>query len=234
MSVWFVTPAWRRFPLSAVCFEQRRQVIAELAKHGIEAHCVVVADDRNLALAAAAGFETVRRDNRWLGRKFNDGIEYAGRNGAEWIVPIGSDSWIDPAYFLPLPSASETRTSGAYCAVTRSRLGVLDVGGNGAGPYMFHRSLLEPSGFRPAEDRRRRGIDGSTIRGILDRGLDPHWTDYRVHPLQYIGFRGFPLLNSYERLMKRWGTVEHADPWEQLARHYPAELVTAARAALGG
>ena len=101
MSVWFVTPAWRRFALSAVCFEQRRRVIDELAAHGIEAHCVVVADDRNLALAREAGFETVKRDNRWLGSRFNDGIEYAGLHGAEWIVPIGSDSWIDPAYFLP-------------------------------------------------------------------------------------------------------------------------------------
>ena len=54
MSVWFVTPAWRRYELSAVCFDQRAAVIKTLAAAGIEAHCVVIADDGNLALGTEA------------------------------------------------------------------------------------------------------------------------------------------------------------------------------------
>ena len=105
MSMWFVTPAWQRYELTAVCLRQRQWVIEQLADHGIEARCVVVADDENLDIARALGFDVVeQRNDRGLGRKFNDGYEHAARAGATWIVPIGSDSWIDPRYFLPAPA----------------------------------------------------------------------------------------------------------------------------------
>lgn len=228
MSVWFVTPAFQRVELTAICLEQRRRVIESLAGAGVEAHQVVVADDENLDVARELGFATVERDNEWLGRKFNDGIEYAGKHGAEWIVPIGSDSWIDPAYFLPLPSSRETRTSAMYCAVEAERLAELRVGRNGAGPYMFHRSLLVHSRFRPADDFVHRNIDRSTIAGI---GRPIRWASRDLHPFQYIGFRGQPLLTTYERLISKWGVREH-EPWDILARHYDADLVDRARAAL--
>jgi hypothetical protein len=125
--IYFVTPAWQRYELSEVCFEQRKRVIDRLNGYGIEAHCVVVADDANIDIALSAGFEIVEQDNEWLGRRFNDGIEYAARQGAEWIVPIGSDSWIDLAYFLPLPDTKWTRTSKMYAAVTSGRIGYLNV-----------------------------------------------------------------------------------------------------------
>lgn len=228
MSLWFVTPAWQRYELSGICFEQRARVIDTLAAEDIEAHCIVVADDENLDLARAVGFDTVERDNEWLGRKFNDGIEYAGFHGATWIVPIGSDSWIDPAYFLPMPERG-TRTSHLYCAVTDERLGELRVTSpSGVGPYMLHRSQLLRSGFRPARDDIGRYIDSSTIKGL---DAPPDWRFRDVHPYQYVGFRGEPHLTSYERLMARWGVAEH-DPWPILARYYPVDLVQRARAAL--
>jgi len=213
-SVWFVTPAWQRFELTAVCLDQRLAVIA---------------DDANLDLARERGFDTVERDNEWLGRRFNDGMEYAGRNGADWIVPIGSDSWIDPAYFVPLLAPGYIRTSGLYCAVTAERMAELKVrSGRGAGPYVFNRDHLAPSGFRPAQDDLRKGIDGSTIRGVGQA----NWRWRNLHPFQYIGFRGNPHITSYGKLHKRWGVREHDDPWAILAKHYPAELVERARMAL--
>lgn len=226
MSVWFVTPAFHRYDLTAVCLEQRRRVIDELEKQGIEAHCVVVANDANLDTAKALGFQTVEQNNDWLGRRFNDGMEYAGKAGAEWIVPIGSDSWIDPAYFLPLPQGV-TRTSARYAAVTASRMAVLNVGRYGAGPYMFHRSSFG-RGFRPAADELHRYIDSSTIAGLTR----VKWERYDVHALQYIGFRGKPHLTPYDRLWKAWGERESTDPWTELATCYPADLVSAARACL--
>lgn len=232
MSIWFVTPAWRRYALSAVCFEQRRMVVRALAAEGVEAHCVVVADDDNLVLARRYGFATVKRDNTWLGRKFNDGIEYAGLHGAEWVVPIGSDSWVDPAYFLPLPE-SGTRTSIAYCVVEPTRMAVLEVrDAKGAGPYMFHRDQLEPSGFRPAKDELPRHVDQSTVRGIARSFAPVDWQPRTVHPYQYIGFRGKPYLSSYGFLRGHWGVAEHKDPWKVLARHYSPALVAKARIAL--
>ena len=152
--LYFVTPAWRRFALSAVCFDQRLGVMDELAAMGIEAHCVVVADDENLELARARGFDTVERDNDWLARRFNDGIEYAGSHGADWIVPVGSDSWVQADYFAPLPEEGEVRTSTYLCTVTADRLAHLEIKPNhGGGPYIVPRSMLEPSRFRPAKPK---------------------------------------------------------------------------------
>lgn len=227
--LFFVTPAWQRYELSAVCFEQRRRVIEALELEGIEAHCVVIADDENLDLARAAGFATVERHNNGLGRKFNDGMEYAGRNGADWIVPIGSDSWIDPRYFQAL-AAGHTRTSRLYAVVDGNRLAEVRVGTrSGAGPYVFHRDLLAPARFRPADDTLMRHVDSSTVAGI---GRPIPWERREIHGLQYVGFRGTPHITSYARLWERWGVVERDDAWAALAQHYPADLVERARAVL--
>ena len=224
--IFFVTPAYQRFELTALCLDQRADVIRTLARHGVQARCVVIADDDNLDLARARGFDIVERDNEWLGRKFNDGIQYAAKHGADWIVPIGSDSWIDPAYFLPLPTGRETRTSPAYCAVTGTSLAELSVGGHGAGPYMFPRRLLARSRFRPAKDEIIRHVDSSTIRGI---GQPIRWKPRTLHPFQYIGFRGTPTITSYKSLVNAWGVAEHPDPWSILGEHYPPDLVERAR-----
>ncbi len=228
--LWFVTPAYQRYELSAICFEQRARVIETLADAGIEAHCVVVADDENLALARGLGFDTFTQDNEWLGRKFNDGIEYAAQHGASRIVPIGSDSWIDPAYFLPLVPESNTLTSPLYCVVTADRLAEISVDdAKGAGPYVFNRHALRSARFRPAKDEISHGVDGSTVRGIR---YQIRWKQRNLHPFQYVGFRGQPHITSYESLMATWGVREHTNPWAILAQHYPSDLVERARAVM--
>lgn len=229
----FVTPAWQRYEMTALCLDQRNRAIAELAKHGIDAYQVVIADDENLDIARAAGAAIVERDNEMVGRKFNDGMEFAGRQGTEWIVPIGSDSWIDPRFFLPLTDPGRTLTSTAYCAVQATRLAELRVSPRNpahmAGPYVFHRSALAPAGFRPsAEDSVM--VDTSTVSGIEQAsGRVIRWKPRTVHPFQYIGFRVEPMMTSYHSLRRRWLVAEHHDPWAVLARYYPFDLVTRAR-----
>jgi hypothetical protein len=230
MTLYFVTPAYGRLELSEVCFDQRVNVIETLAEYGIEAKCVVIADDGNLDLARDRGFDVVVQNNRWLGRKFNDGIEYAFCHGASRVIPIGSDSWIDPAYFLPLPPRNITRTASSYCVVTADRLGTLQVTDtNGVGPYILDRQLLRSVRYRPAKDQISHGVDGSTIRGIRHKIC---WKRYDLHPFQYVGFRGTPSLNTYSGLMAAWGVAEHTDPWMVLRAHYPADLVARAQAVM--
>jgi hypothetical protein len=230
MTLWFVTPAFRRYELSAVCFDQRVRVIETLAQHGIAARCVVVAEDENLDLARERGFDVVERDNEWLGRRFNDGIEYAGRHGASRIIPIGSDSWIDPAYFLPLPTRQFTMTASSYAVVAVDRMGELQVDDTkGVGPYVFPRHVFRRSAFRPAKDEITHGVDASTVKGI---GIRLRWQRHDVHPLQYVGFRGVPFISSYDGLLAKWGVREHFDPWAKLAEHYPLDLVERARTVL--
>jgi len=234
--LWFVTPAWQRYEMTAICLEQRNRVIAELAGQGIDAHQVVIADDENLDIARSLGCATVERDNEMVGRKFNDGMEYAGRNGADWIVPIGSDSWIDPAFFLPIPSIDVTRTSTLYAAVQLRRIAQLVVSPKNpdhmAGPYVFHRSLLEPAGFRPsAEDSVM--VDTSTVSGIVRAtGRGVPWKTHDVHPFQYVGFRVEPMMTSYHSLRRRWMVRERPEPWALLRSYYPADLVERARLAM--
>ena len=229
--LYFVTPAWGRYEIVAICLEQRQRVITELESQGIEAKCVVIADDDNLDIARSLGFETVERDNKMVGRKFNDGMEFAGKNGAEWIVPIGSDSWIDPRYFLNPTRTVLTRTSEAYCSVTKDVLAELWVSpqrlAHSAGPYVFHRSLLEKSGFRPSEENSVM-VDTSTISGIENSGGRIRWRPFTIHPFQYVGFRVAPMMTTHYSLVRRWGRAQH-DPWEILGRHYPADLVQRAK-----
>lgn len=231
-SLWFITPAWKRFELTAVCLEQRRRVIDQLAAQGIEGRCVVVADDDNLDTARGLGFDVLERDNEWLGRRINDGYQYAAEQGATWLIFIGSDSWIDPAYLAPLPEARSgaVRSSPAYCAVEPDRLALLRVAHptNPAGPHIFHRDLLARTSYRPVPDEIGRHIDSKT-----NRSLAPfEWSFRDVHPLQYIGFREPPMITRYDDLWRRWGIVEYADPWSMLAEHYDADLVDRARAVM--
>jgi hypothetical protein len=228
MSVWFVTPAHQRLALSAVCFEQRRRVIEVLAIHGVDARCVVIANDENLALAEEAGFDVVRRDNRWLGMKFNDGIEHALDRGAEWIVPIGSDDWVDPEYFLPLPVKS-ARTAHYYAPVESDRL--LQVRTSaviGSGPRVLPRSAFMSS--RPCEEKIRRGVDRSLVQALGDIS----WEYRDLHPLQYVGFRGDRHITLYSKILAERGGEESLEPWKLLATAYPQDLVEEARIAMAG
>lgn len=222
MTVWFVTPAWQRYEVSKLCFEQRRWLMDRLAANGIDSQCVVVADDDNLRLARRFGFQTLERDNRWLGKRFNDGIAYAYQQGAEWIVPIGSDSWIAPAYLDPLPDPALTRTATYYALATGNRLAELRVPGDGVGPYMIHRDRL-PSNGRPSNDDLATGVDNSTIAGLKD----VRWEIRDLDPLQYVALRpsGVPQLHSYQSLYRRFGVRYHLGGPALLSRLFPSDLV---------
>ncbi len=57
-------------------------------------------------------------------------------------MPIGSDSFLDPAYLFPLPDGV-MRTSTLYAVAEPGRLGRLKVkNASGVGPYMIPRSGL--------------------------------------------------------------------------------------------
>lgn len=91
MNLWFITPVYRRFELTAICLEQRARALRAL---DIEAHCVVIGDDENLAVAEGLGLDTVVHQNRFLGQKFNAGYKHALERGATHCMAIGSDSWL--------------------------------------------------------------------------------------------------------------------------------------------
>lgn len=230
-SLWLVTPALQRYALAEVCFDQWKQVSAALARRGIDLCVVVVADDENLDIARAAGFDTLEQNNDRLGRRFNDGIEYACRHGADWVAPIGSDTWIAPDYFDPLPEPHESRRTRLATVVRYDRLAELFVTNIGVGPFLYHRTQLAPTGFRPAEDALQKGIDTSTMLGVAEHH-DLVWDERNVSPYYHIGFRGKPHMTRYSALWRAYGQRELFNPWEVLAEHFPVDLVRRAQDAL--
>ena len=76
-SLWFVMPAHGRLELARICLRQLRRTIDSLDDNGIRASAVVVACDENLDTARELGFGWVERDNQFVSRRFNDGVQFA-------------------------------------------------------------------------------------------------------------------------------------------------------------
>lgn len=249
MRLCLVSPAWRRYDVTRLALAQRAHLVGVLAERGVEAVVLVVADDGNLSIAREFGFETLERPNGQLGRKFNDGMEYACRElGADIVTVVGSDDWVHPDLFdrLPCerPNDPEPGDDGVVVwkrtpeAVTGRELALVDlIGGclrrcstgdrQGVIPWVFPRAALAPSGFRPVRDDLNIGLDGSMVAGL---GVQPTWVFHDPHDLCRVDFKSDVNLNSYARISGAIGYgEEETDPWGLLAERYPAELVDQAR-----
>lgn len=233
-SVWLITPAYRRYDLSEVCFAQHAWVAKQLAPKGVRVTSCVIADDHNLELAKAHGFATVRRRNDFLGARFNDGMQFAAAEKADFVVPLGSDSWIHPSFFEVLPDpAGSTLVTGRYYALVDeageklARLSIKVAGG--VGPNVIPARMLEQVGWRPYGNELQRGCDHSLLTSLQSA----HRVSYawrNLARLQYVGWRTQGMqLNSYVRLVSRYGDGEELDPWKELPLVFPGELVDAAR-----
>jgi hypothetical protein len=212
-----------------------------------------VADDENLDIAREFGFETVETPNDHLGRKFNDGLEYAGSRGADFLVLIGSDDWMHIDLFnrMPLadaeplwptddepavvwsPGESEALTGREIALVDMSR-GVLrrcrSRGRSGVIPWVFPREVLETCGFRPLPDSQAKGIDGALLTGLHKK---PRWVFTDPHDLCRVDFKSDVNLNSYDLISRAIGYGDEELAWPLLAERYPADIVEMARAASG-
>lgn len=251
MRLCLVTPAWRRFDVTRLAFAQRAHLRGVLAGRSLEVSVLVVADDGNLDLAAEFGFDALERSNDELGRKWNDGIEYALRVlDADYVAVVGSDDWVHPDVFdlLPAevalpPALTDERPFVTWAenvpeAVAGREIALVDlIGGRmrrcrGTGPFgvipwVFPRAALDPSGGRPVRDGLQRGLDGSLATGL---GVQPEWVFHDPHDLCRVDFKSDVNLNGYHAITGAIGYgPEEADPWALLAVRYPADLVDRAR-----
>jgi hypothetical protein len=233
--------------------EQRRRMVDELAGHGIEAQVVVVGDDENLKTAREFGFHVLERPNV-LGAKVNDGIEYACREGADFVSYIGSDDWALASWYLTMPPVNRVKTSKwvAFVAPGGNRLIVREVPGSvGNAPWIMPRGLLANAGFRPVLDRKMSGIDGSLRDGLVAANPDPSMSRSgsataaerrrlaRVNvgfrflhepgdELRFVDFKGSKeQITAYSLSLTRarWIAHDAPDPWPVLATRYPLDLV---------
>lgn len=204
---------------------------------------MVIADRANLnALRPERlGFGTVERDNAFLSRRFNDGIQLAtdgryNRRPADFVVPCGSDDWVDWRLFVDLPPANTVVGFQAMCFVredgrelSTSRVEYL----GGCGIRIYPRAVMAALRFRPADEDRERGCDTS----ILTNLRRAHGDALRVRhatsaPVQIVDWKSAGAnLNGYDRV-GQWRQAV-ADPWEELAGTYPAEALAEMRSHYG-
>lgn len=247
-SLWFVQPVHGRTGLARLCMEQRRRMVDELAGYGIEAHVVIIGDDANLDSARELGFHVLERPNE-LGRKVNDGFEYACREGgADFVTYIGSDDWCLASWFATLPPTDRIKTSKwvAFVDPAGTALTVREVAGSvGNAPWILPRELLARVGFRPAKDHRMSGIDGTIRQRVCARPVgsfrsarerreadrarfDVRFLHEQGDELRMVDFKGSrEQITSYALAVgrNRWIAYEERPPWPALATRYPADLV---------
>lgn len=241
--LWFVVPVHGRIALAQICLRQLRRTCDALTAEGIDASAVVIADHSNLGqLGDTFGFATVVRDNRFLSRKFNDGIQLAldprfNPDPADYIVPCGSDDWVDHRLFLDLPDErtvvgfqrmSFVREDGQEISTT-----ILDYRG-GSGIRIYPRQLLEPAevGYRPADEDRARACDTSILTNLSRYHGDHLHVDHRhLHDRQIVDWKTTGTqLNPYEAVVRARRSSVHLDPFVELAGVYPDESLEEMRA----
>jgi hypothetical protein len=232
-SLWLIIPAHGRYDVSRVAFPQLAWALDALhERHGIAGHAVVVAADGNLDLAAEHGFTALRAANSPLGKKWNDGYEYACRNGADYVAPCGTDDWIDPDYLAQLPEANQIRASRESAVVNEdgTRLATIRIGYDGGdGIRIIPAGLLKACGYRPADDRKERAIDTSVWMTL--KRTEQFSFVYSSDPLNIVEFKSPAVqLNSYGALVRGFPHAEQPDPWGVLRGRFPGVFVDAAEA----
>jgi len=242
-SLWFVVPAHGRVELARICLRQLRRTCDSLSENGVEATAVVIAEDENLDTAREFGFGTVERTNYSLGRKFNDGIQLAcdpeiNPRPADYVVPCGSDDWVDWRLFLDLPvdamrgfkRMSFVREDGRELTTSNVKYE------GGCGIRIYPRSLVELLDYRPADEDFVRGCDTSILlslkhahsaryakilRGPVELAVEHADSD----PLQIVDWKSpGQQLNDYAEVA-RWRSKVGGDPFEMLADVFPAEAL---------
>ena len=240
-SLWFVVPAHGRAKLAQICLRQLRRTCDLLIANGIDATAVVIADDANLDTARDLGFETVSQGNRFVSRKFNDGIQAAldPRHNpwpADYVVPCGSDDWIDHRLLLDLPERNEILCFQHISFVREDGREMTSKFLNyrgGCGIRVYPREIMERLGYRPADEDRERGCDTSILGNIVtdhEAASEPRRQIRIVHadsdPRQIVDWKSpGSQLNRYADLLRHKTTGVPVDPFLALADVFPAEAL---------
>lgn len=232
-SLAFVMPVYGRLPLARICMRQLRRTCDQLTENGVHASAVVVGDDDNLAAASSLGFATVRRDNRFLSRKFNDGIQAAldpqwNPHPADYVVPIGSDDWVDWQLFTDLPRPGHMHGFQRLSFVREDGLeiteSVVDYTG-GCGIRIYPRQLMAKVGYRPADEDRTRACDTSILvnlrRAVPGLRIFHADSDHR----QIVDWKSpAEQINGYAQVIQ-YARSKSTDPFDVLADVFPAEAL---------
>lgn len=219
-SVLLVTPAYRRYDLTALMLEQRRATFAEARKLGVECECVVIADDANLDIARGLGFATVEAPNV-LGRKYNDGHEYAVREGFDFSFHVNSDQVFDPRLLGLLADAPRRRLLATHWMTAVSRSGRRAITyQNPVWAMRIYPVEALRNAPRPCAEDIGRMCDTSTHEGVAAANPGMAMAFVEAGPLETIQFESRIQLTPWSRHQKLAlmdGTWQGAVPWDAIA-----------------
>lgn len=242
-SLWFVMPVHGRLPLARICLRQLRRTCDALGEAGVEATAVIVAEKDELAtlLLDELGFASIPMGNEFLSRRFNAGILLAfektyNPRPADYVVPIGSDDWVDWRLFTNLP-APDTMVGFQRISFVREdgremTCRHLNYDG-GSGIRIYPRQLMEPLSFWPGDDRKRACDTGilTALRGCWgdEMKISYPWNDAR----SLVDWKSpTEQLNTYDGVGIHRGE-SMGDPFEELAEFFPAEALEEMQAHYG-
>jgi hypothetical protein len=239
-------PAHGRVELARICLQQLRLTCDELTANGIDATAVIVADDENLDTARALEFATVERDNDFLSRRFNDGIQLAcdptfNPRPADYVVPCGSDDWVDYRILLTLPSPDRVLGFRQIAFVREDGSELIPhtvTYPAGCGVRVYPRALMAAVRYRPADEDRKRACDTSILMNLRDElraaGRDLPIAYGDQHPLQLVDWKSNgQQLNAFDAV-SNYRDGGPVDPFDALADVYPAESLSAMAAHYAG
>jgi len=229
--LWFVIPAYKRVELSEICFEQIQRACTVMQGAGISTTCVVIADDANLDIAEQLGWRTIRHSNL-LGSKLNAGYQLAAEEDADYVCPLGSDSWIEPRRFFELPQFGQLLCTRNYTVVNKqaTKRMQLNVGyRGGVGSRVIPIDMLKECSYRPLEDRLMRGADTATL-ATIEKSHKVEFVYSELHPMEVLSFQSDIQLNRYAQLKEAFLVKEKkSEPFDGLEEFYDLDLVERVR-----
>lgn len=235
-SLWFIVPVFGRIELAAICLRQLSRTCDALIEEGIEATAVVIGGETDLAELQPDQWEfsQVERDNRFVSRKFNDGIQLAcdpdfNPRPVDYVVPCGSDDWVDWRLFLDLPDG-QTIVGFQRMAFVREdgqevTTHFLDYAG-GAGIRIYPREVMRRMEYRPADEDRKRACDTSMLTNVCKALPDVRVEHRHLHDFQIVDWKSSEQqLNPHSMVATRYRPLERFDSLEVLCGYYPDEAL---------
>lgn len=229
-SLWFLVPAHGRLRLTEVCLRQLGRTCETLRENGIHASAVVVAEDENLDTARGLGFGTIERNNQQLGLRWNDAYELAYQEGVDYVMPLGSDDWIDQNWILAaeLPAENEIRCMRRFAMVNENATRISHMrteNHGGLGIRIIPTTVLYPVYGRPCVEDKNRAIDATTLMRLKRHNPALQLSYLDLHPLQVVDWKSHgENLNTYESCAQMREN-ELRDPFSRLWRVYPWDSI---------
>ena len=197
-TITIITPAWKRYEISEIVFQNFYNLQKKLKKK-INLKVIIISDDNNLNIAKKFGFITVKTNNEFLGRRFNNGFEKALEVGSDFILPVGSDSLITKEVILSGANLSNSNslvfsTMHSMLNEAGNRIGCINTASsnksqNKGALWFYNRGSVISAGKRPCKDRINSSCDRHTINSIIKHSKNTKFITNNISYFQHLAIK---------------------------------------------